>query len=68
MDCVFLLAVGKKLASATIRLSLGCTGPQQYNSASPMFIRYVIREIEVFFLLPSTKTSESSSLNLMLKV
>jgi len=28
VDCVFLLAVGKKLASATIRLSLGCTCPQ----------------------------------------
>ena len=45
----------KILASARIQLLLECRGSQQDNGASPMFICCAIREIELFFLLPSTK-------------
>lgn len=36
-------------------ISVDCAGPQQHNSASPVFIHCVVLEIELFSLTPSSK-------------
>ena len=41
----------------TMQDSVECAGPQKHNGESPVFIRCIVLELQLFFLIPSSKAS-----------